>query len=272
MDVRVVRLPPQLGAEDVARSDEDRRVARPAPDDLRRDGMSRNVAASLDHLHHREAEAVPQIVAPTALIQRVQRQDVRLRQVADVDVVADAGAIGGGVVIAEDLDAFALAQGHLQRQRDEMRLGMMILAALGRGASGVEVAQRGIAQAVHAVEPVEQALQDVLRFAVGAARHDAFCLRDGDALRVVEEIGRRGEDEPLRAVSHGVLQQIQTVGDVIPQIFEGQRHGFADEGVGGEMHDGLGPLSLEQGLDGVEVGQIALDKDGLGGNGGAMAL
>ena len=34
-------------------------------------------------------------------------------QVHDMDVVADAGTVGSGVVIAEDMDLFQLAHSHL---------------------------------------------------------------------------------------------------------------------------------------------------------------
>ena len=71
-------------------------------------------------------------------------------QVVDVDVIADAGAVGRGVVGAEDVDRLALAESDLQDQRDEMRFGVVVLAdrAVGRGTGGVEVAQRGVAEAV----------------------------------------------------------------------------------------------------------------------------
>ena len=49
-----------------------------------------------------------------------QRQQVRLGQVADVDVVADAGAVRGRPVGAVHRDRLALAGGDLQHQRDQV--------------------------------------------------------------------------------------------------------------------------------------------------------
>ena len=39
---------------------------------------------------------------------------MRVGEVADMDVVADAGAVVGGVVLAEDLDAGAAAKGDVE--------------------------------------------------------------------------------------------------------------------------------------------------------------
>ena len=54
---------------------------------------------------------------------------MRVGQVGDVDVVADAGAVGGGVVVAVDPDRLAPAQGHVENQRNQVRLGLVRLAA-----------------------------------------------------------------------------------------------------------------------------------------------
>ena len=57
------------------------------------------------HVHHLfdgEADAVAQIkdVVLPALHQVIQRQNVRLGQVVDMDVVAHTGAVLGGIVVA----------------------------------------------------------------------------------------------------------------------------------------------------------------------------
>jgi hypothetical protein len=46
-----------------------------------------------------------------------------------VDVVADAGAVVGGVVFAEDLDGGAAAEGYVEDERDEVRFGLVGFAA-----------------------------------------------------------------------------------------------------------------------------------------------
>ena len=59
---------------------------------------------------------------------RVQRQQVGAGQVLDVDVVAHAGAVDGGVVVAEQLQLVPLAGGDLQGDRDEVGLRVVPLA------------------------------------------------------------------------------------------------------------------------------------------------
>ncbi len=68
-----------------------------------------------------------------------------LGKVGDVDVVADAGAVWGVVVIAIDGDDWAAAGGGVEHERDQVRFRVVSLADLGIGvgASGVEVAPSG---------------------------------------------------------------------------------------------------------------------------------
>ena len=44
-----------------------------------------------------------------------------LSKIDDVDVIADTGAVRGWVVVAEDGESFALTEGDLQDDRDEVR-------------------------------------------------------------------------------------------------------------------------------------------------------
>ena len=92
-----------------------------------------------------------------------------LGQVGDVDIVPDAGAVLGGVVVAEDGHRLPLAQGHLEDDGDEVGLRVVGLADLAGlvGAAGVEVPQAHIAQAVGLAHPVEHPLHRELCLAVG---------------------------------------------------------------------------------------------------------
>ena len=80
----------------------------------------------------------------------VEDGDVRAAQVVHVHVVAQAGAVRGGVVGAEKLQVRAPAQRGVDRERDEVRLGIVVLAdgAVLGGAGGVEIAEGGETQAV----------------------------------------------------------------------------------------------------------------------------
>ena len=61
-----------------------------------------------------------------------------------MNVVADTGAIGGGVIGAEDLDVRPLSEDGLEDERDEVSFRIVVLADLvvRVSARGIEVAQR----------------------------------------------------------------------------------------------------------------------------------
>ena len=100
---------------------------------------------------------------------------MRVGQVGDVDVVADAGAVGGGIVVAVDANGGASPERDVEDERNQVGFRVVGFAAgdaLGtfRRAGYVEVAQRGIAQAVNAIEPAEHVLDKQLGLAIGIGR------------------------------------------------------------------------------------------------------
>ena len=66
-----------------------------------------------------------------------------------MDVVADGGAVGGGVVLTEDFDGFAAAEGDVEDERDEVGFRLVGLAATRNSSGHVEVAQAGVGEAVN---------------------------------------------------------------------------------------------------------------------------
>ena len=75
---------------------------------------------------------------------------MRRGQVADVDIIADAGPVGGRIIGAVDRDMVALADRRLDRDLDQVRRALADLprAALRIGAGDVEIAQRAIVESV----------------------------------------------------------------------------------------------------------------------------
>ena len=76
----------------------------------------------------------------------LQGKQVGVSQVGDVDVVANAGAVGGGVVVAVDADGLATAEGDVENQGNEVGFRLVGFAAgdaVGAfGSSGhIEIAQ-----------------------------------------------------------------------------------------------------------------------------------
>ncbi len=106
--------------------------------DLDRDGMAGDAAGGFDDFEHAEAFSVAQVVDQRRKVsgrirglihQGFQGQQVGIGEVGDVDVVADAGAVGSGVVVAEDFDEVAAAQGDVEDQGNEVGLGFVGFAA-----------------------------------------------------------------------------------------------------------------------------------------------
>ena len=70
-------------------------------------------------------------------------------------VVPDAGAVGGGIIIAENGNALTLAERHLQDQGDQVCFRAMRLAATGHGTGRVEVSQHRDPKAVDVGIPLD---------------------------------------------------------------------------------------------------------------------
>jgi len=120
----VTGLPAEFTAERRSVCDEFRWIARAPIRFLHRD---RSTDCSRDGRHH-FAVGVP--LARTeiadangsAFEQRFDCADVGVREVADVDVVADAGSVRRGVIGAEELEPLAQPAGGFQRRGDQVDL------------------------------------------------------------------------------------------------------------------------------------------------------
>ena len=133
-------------------------------------------------------------------LERVEREQVRLAEVLDVDVVAHGGAVARRVVGAEHLDVLAHAGGGLEHERDQVRLGLVVLAQLPARARDVEVAQRRGGQPVRAALVADHQVDRELGRAVGVDRRGRLVLGDRDGLRLAVGRAGGGEHEPADAV------------------------------------------------------------------------
>ena len=193
----ILRFPAEFASDLVAISDKYGQVARSAGGGEGRDRVPGDFARRFDDLEHGIAAAAAEVVDAAAPVGKcLERQDMRPRQIKDMHVVADAGAIGCVVIGAVDFDRVTLPQGDLQDERDQMRFGIMRLADMpvGVGTTGIEVAQAAVFYAVEPIHPAEQAFRHIFRFAVYAAGHQRLVFVDRDALGLVEEVGGRGQD------------------------------------------------------------------------------
>ena len=262
LDIRVARLP----AEDflclLARRDELGRVAGAACAHLDLDVLARGLFRGLDHLFDREALAVAEVedVALAAPPQVLEREDVRIGEVDDVDVVAQARAVRRRIVVAKDGDVVALAKGHLEDQRDEVRLGMMVFAdgAVIECAGGVEIAQRHVADAVGTADPLHHLFHRALRLAVRVRRVRLVILHDGDALRLAVDGSRRGKDDLVDVMAHHGLEEHLHAIDVVVEILQRLFHALADEGVRRKVDDSLNLVLIENTIEHRRVADVAL--------------
>ena len=223
VQVVVLRLPSQHPDGLLRGGDQLGRVARAARGNLGGNRVSGDRSGHVHHLFDGEADAVAQIkdVVLPALHQVVQRQNVRLGQVVDMDVVAHTGAVLGGIVVAEDADRLPLLQRHLQDNRNQVGLGVVRLTDLAGGvrAAGVKVAQRHIAQAVCEGNPLHHLLHRELGLAVAVGGVGLVALQNRHPFRLAVGGGSGGKDNLVHPMLHHRAQQHHRSIKVVVVIF-----------------------------------------------------
>src|SRR5262245_24232825 len=166
---------------------------------------------------------------------------MRICQIDDMDVVADGGPVGRVVVGAEDLHGRPRAHRRADDQRNDVRLGIVILPdfALGIRAGGVEVAQRHPPQAVALAIPAQDLFDHQFRFAVGIHRRLWVRLVDRDANRIAIRGTRGREDNPPDSRLAHRVEQVQRADGVGAKVLRRVAHRLADEGIRREMNHGV---------------------------------
>src|SRR5688572_2186917 len=106
LKVGVLRPPPQLTLRAVTGCIEYRRISRTARRRLPGHRVADHLPDRLDHRLHRVRRAGADVegAGGSATVERREGPDVRRGQIADVDVIAQAGAVGRRIVLAEDLE------------------------------------------------------------------------------------------------------------------------------------------------------------------------
>ena len=247
-----LRLPAQLliRARRVRRQVQD--IARATRHHLVRQVAAHRFPKRLDHVEDRRALAgaeVPGAHARVVRAQVVERDEVALGQVEDVDVVADGGAVVRVVIVAEDEELLAQAHGDLRQQRQQVvRHTLRVLAhdAARVAARRVEVAQQRrvpllgfvVLPGLFGVRPRgigvvgDGGFRRDLGVAVRVRRPQRTDLRDGDHVREARRVAvhgrRRGEDDVVHRVPRHGPQQAQRAVDIGVPVVEGSLAGLAD--------------------------------------------
>ena len=109
---------------------------------------------------------------------------MRLGQIQDVDVVADAGTVRRGIVRAQNRDLGCSAGGHVHHNWDEVlhEARVFPIAGIERGACGIEVAQRRCPHTVAGIKPAQHLFDHELALAVGVFRTQGRVLVHGQGL------------------------------------------------------------------------------------------
>ena len=132
------------------------------------------------------------------LLQESQSLDMGLGKIADVNIIADRGAIGCRVVRAENLHFGPVIQCSAQEEWDEVRFtDAMVLSdsPLGVGAGGIEVAQGDKGQAVGVLVRGQCALEGQFGLAVGVGGNSGVIFGDGDGGRLTVNRGAGRKDD-----------------------------------------------------------------------------
>ena len=147
--------PAELGANAVGLRHDGGRIAGAAGRERDLEIDARDRLHDVDHLEHRVAAAVAAIErqAAAAAAQMVEGDEMGVGEVADLDVVAHAGAVGGRIIGAEHLDVRAVAERRLGGDLDEMggvRPSIGPERPRGSAPGDVEIAQDDVSEVVGA--------------------------------------------------------------------------------------------------------------------------
>src|SRR4051812_9713716 len=254
LDLRFARYPAQLVADLLRRRHQRRGIARAPALLVDRDLPAGHRARGLDHLAHREAGAVAEVVdlVHAGLRRALEAEDVRLPEVLDVDVVPHGGAVVRRVVRPEHGHVLALARRGLEHERDQVRLGLVVLAEVAAGPRDVEVAQGDRPEPVRAALVGDHAVDRELGVAVGVDRIRGQRLGHGYLGRLaVDRAGRREHEPPDARLAHRV-EEVERRDEVAAVVALGVLDGLRDERERREVQHRVPPLG-EGGLGGLEV-------------------
>ena len=270
LDRCIVRFPAEFVDGFLGTGDEAGGVAVATPFLDGGDRFAADLFAGLDHFAHGVALAVAEIVK-TAFA-RLEREDVRLGEIDDVNVVADAGAVRRGVVGTENPTLLLLAKRNAQHVGDEVRLDPAMFTKLLAATGGVEVAECHELESVQLVVPFEDRLEHQLAFAVRVDRFLRFLLGDRHGVRHAVGGGGGAKNKFFHASLDSGVEQIDAIGDVVAEILRRIGHRLADLCERSEVHDGLRSVGGDSVEDSFAVTETALDKSRPLIDGHAMSL
>ena len=218
-----------------------------------------------DDLEYRGAGAGAQVKDLDAglAVHPVKGGNVTRGQIAHVNVVAHAGAVGGGVVVAKDLNGLELAHGNLGDIGHQVvgdALGVLADQARRMSADGVEVTeQHDVPLGVGGMDVHKDLLDHPLGPTIGVGRGLLrILLGDGRVVRVaVDGRGAREDDGLAAMVAHDVDEH-QGVLDVVVVVLDGLAHRLADGLKAGKVDDAVDLMGIEDLVHRIAVEHVGL--------------
>ena len=154
-----------------------------------------------------------------------------LCQIGDMNIIADARAVLGVIVVTKNRNKFTLVVRYLQDQRDQMRLRLVCFTDTAgyMCAAGVEVTQRDKPQTMCYARPFEHFFHRQLGLTIAVGRLSTVCFQNRNALWFAISRRRRRENNFVDAMCDHRFQQNLCAAQVIVIILQRIRHGFADQ-------------------------------------------
>src|SRR5260370_39682769 len=107
-----------------------------------RDLAAGDAFGRIDDFQDRKAAAVADVESFAGnAVDLLKRADVRIGDIEDVDVVAEAGSVRCGIVRAEDIDMGQSTASGVENPRNEMSLHAMMLTAFLGGSGSIELTE-----------------------------------------------------------------------------------------------------------------------------------
>src|SRR5256884_635284 len=261
IEIVEARLPAKLPADALGAGYERRRVSGAARLLAHLEGLARHPLDAGENLPHAVTVSVADVkrgrAAPRAQV--LEGVEVRGRQILDVNVVADARAIGRRIVGAEDRDLGSLADRRLAGDLDEQRRirGRLADAAAGIRARDVEVAQRYVAKRRGFGHGREHPLRHELGGTVGIDGRGRGVLGGHAPGRDAVDRRAGGKHEVPHLALEAALKERARRAGVVEIVLERTAHRLRHDAAGGEMHHRVDAMRVERGAHGVAVADVA---------------
>lgn len=269
----MLRLPAEHAVKLVLAGDQDGGIAGAARREFARNFAAGDFFGGVEDFENGKAAAVADVEGLAGDgFDGIESTDVGIGDVENVDVIADASAIGRGVIGTEDFEMRNGAEGGVENFWNEVGLDAMGFAALDGSAGGVEIAKSGVVEAGVCAIVGKDFLEAELGFAVGIDGILGVVFGDGNGVRLAVGGGGGREDEFFHAMAGDGVEEIDAGGDVGGVESAGFADGFGDERLTGKMHDGFDLVLGKDFFDLRADAEIDFAEDGAGRDGGGVAF